>query len=431
MHIKDFDPYDFKKTIVSDVPVYYKNLPWAPCINVRIVFNVGGRVDPLGKECLSHFLEHIIFNGSPLLPTKKDIKAWGKINTLNSFNAWTGHYNTAYTLRCLPEKYPEVLNGLFDTVFNSFIKEENVEEERKIITQESWSRYKNEKYLKYVKDYLGILYPQNHHARLASPLGWQDTIQSISQADIKNWHVENYTKGNFFIVLTGAVEESHIQELEKHLKGLKISKGTLNRDSFLDPSLYPISVPTVLKSIRNADDIGESKEQVEISYIRVGAPFNLEETEIGNVFRRMLHDILFERMRLEHSLCYSIGINFNPNKTYSFFAIEIKTDEKNIELVDIELKKITEEIQTNIHKDRFLSMKQIYTDQMKSTELLSEGITNDTVEEIAQYDGRIITQKKQIECIEQVIYEDVQKLSRWAFDPLYLHTEIILPSKKD
>ena len=45
-----FDPYDFKKKEIEGVPIFYKNLPWAPCINIYIVFNTGSFNDPVGKE---------------------------------------------------------------------------------------------------------------------------------------------------------------------------------------------------------------------------------------------------------------------------------------------------------------------------------------------------------------------------------------------
>jgi predicted Zn-dependent peptidase len=56
MNTKIFDPYDFSKKEINGVQIYYKNLPWAPCIHVRVVFNTSAFDDPVGKEGLSHFL---------------------------------------------------------------------------------------------------------------------------------------------------------------------------------------------------------------------------------------------------------------------------------------------------------------------------------------------------------------------------------------
>lgn len=109
MQNKEFDPYDFSKKEIGGVSVYYKNTPWSPCINIRIAFKNGAFNDPVGKEGLSHFLEHMIFNGSPKLQDKKSIQKWSKVNALNSWHAWTNFINTTYWLRCMPEKLEDVL----------------------------------------------------------------------------------------------------------------------------------------------------------------------------------------------------------------------------------------------------------------------------------------------------------------------------------
>ncbi len=105
MHIKDFDPFDFNKKEISNVPIYYKHLPWSPCIHIRIVFNSGAFSDPIGKEGVAHFLEHMFFKGSKKFPNEKIINDWSLKNTINSFNASTNLDYTYFSLRCLPEKF--------------------------------------------------------------------------------------------------------------------------------------------------------------------------------------------------------------------------------------------------------------------------------------------------------------------------------------
>lgn len=55
MNENNFDIFDFSKKEINGVPIYYKNLPTAPCVNIRVVFNTGAFDDPVGKEGLSHF----------------------------------------------------------------------------------------------------------------------------------------------------------------------------------------------------------------------------------------------------------------------------------------------------------------------------------------------------------------------------------------
>lgn len=429
MHIKDFDPYDFSTNKVEGVTVYYKNLPWSPSINIRLVINTAGFNDPKGKEGLSHFLEHMIFNGSPLLENKKIIREWSKKNTLNSFNAWTSFYNTAFTLRTLPENFSATLEGLMDVVFNPLLRPEDVEHERKVITQEAWGRFQNEKFLVYSKKSLEIMYPGHSHKHIYSPLGWPETIQKISQEDIALWHKNNFVKENMFVIMTGAVEAAHIEALSTYFKTIPVRSESIPivsktiKESFLPP--------TTPKTTVSADEIGEVKEQVEISFVRIGEHLDLEKHDTYMLFKRLMHDILNERLRIDHSLCYGVSVVMNNEKTYSMSGVNVMTEEKNIELVQKEFWNIIEELKTPLHKDRFESLKQIDLEQTKSAELMSEQIANDMVKELFKFNGRMTTLQEQINYIQKTTFDDMQKIAVWAFDPMFLYTEIILPSKKD
>lgn len=423
--MKNFDPYDFSKKEINGVPVYYKNLPWAPCIHIRIVFNTGAFDDPVGKEGLSHFLEHIVFDGgSPTLPDNKAIKGWARQNTLNSWNATTEFNQTYYRLRCLPEKYDIALSGMKDMIFNSYLSLESVEHERRVITQEAWGRFTNEKFLTYMKDLLDNLYHGHEHARFSSALGWPDTIAKISQEDIKTWHKNNYGIGNTSIVLVGAVEEKHIEALKDFLKDLP-------KTNFFVKNEGIISKPRQNRFVKTADEIGEIKEQVEVTFVRTGERIPRSEDEIANLSIKLIYDVLYESLRIDHSLCYGISISPLTGKTFSQISINVKTDEKNTELIEREFKNIINKIIEGKYIERFSVVKQMYLEQLRSIENLSDDIIQDALREILRYDGHIVSQKELIDGVEKVEYKDVVNFIKKIFDPEYIYTEIILPSKKE
>lgn len=421
--MSDFDPYNFSRKEIQGVKIYYKNLPSAPCINVRVVFNVGSFNDPVGKEGLSHFFEHLVFNGSPILSDKKVIREWKKRHTLDTWNARTSFYNTIFWLKCLPEKYETVLAGVKDMIFFSYLREEDVEHEKKVIIQESWNRYKNAKYLAYIKEMTENLFHGHEHERFAGALGWPETIATISRNDIASFYKKYYGIGMFFVVLTGAVEEKHISAFGQFLKDLpKIVApirdiGTINR-------------PKVKKVIKRGDEIGEIKEQAEISIIHSDEKIPYEKSEVSNLFVRLLSDILNERLRIEHSLCYSVSVRTVYGNSYSQSCVNVKTEEKNVTLVENEFRDILIEIKERRHADRFVIVKQTYLEQVRSSEFLSDDIADEALQEISRYDGHIITLEEQLELIEKVTYDDMTQCLARVFDPEYTYTEIILPSKK-
>jgi predicted Zn-dependent peptidase len=423
MHIKNFDPYEFSLENVDEIPVYYKNLPWAPCIHTYIVFNTGAFDDPVGKEGLSHFLEHMIFDGSPSLPDKKTIKEWSKINALNSWNAWTGFYETGYHLECLPEKYETTLEGMKDMIFNSFLKPEDVESERKVITQEAWGRFQNQKFLDYIKTCLDNIYHGHIRERFNTALGWPETISKIQQEDIDKWHKEKYVRGNFYIVLVGAVDESHIKALKNYFADIPIRKFEPKKKGL-------ISKPKNNRFVKTADEIGEVKEQVEISIIRSMEFIPQERRWTVSALRRLLSDILHERLRIENSLCYSVNLYTLLNNDHSEIIMNVKTEEKNIEVVEKEFWKAIQEISDKKHIDRFDTIKNLGIQQVKSQERMSENIIDHAIRRIGINEGKIETLKNDLINMEKVTYDDVVNFTKKIFDPEYIFTEIILPSKK-
>ena len=422
MHIKNFDPYDFSKKEIDGVPVYYKNLPWAPCINISVAFNTGAFSDPVGKEGLSHFLEHLIFDGSSKFKDKKVVREWSKKYALNSWNAYTNFYETVYHLKCLPENYKKVLEGMKDMIFSPNLKKQDVEHERGVITQESWRRYKNEKFLTYTKEVIDNLYHGHNYSRVGSPLGWPETINKISQLDVKKWHTEKYVKSNMSIVLVGAVEEKDLGLIKDFIKNLpnkvvdKYEKGEVKK-------------PKKLKIVKESEEIGDPNEQAEITIYRSMPYLPESRMAIVTLFRVLVSDLLNEKLRFEKGLCYWVRMSTWLFTDVSEIFMNIKTDEKNINLVQKEFWKIIREIKLGKYKNKFNTLKKVNIEQIKSRELISEDVADGAIRDLIRH-NRITPLFYVVKEMEAVTYKDVANFTKEVFDPKWTFTEIILPSKK-
>lgn len=417
-----FDPYDFSQTEVNNIPVYYKKLPWAPCVHIYISFNIGAFQDPVGKEGLSHFLEHMIFDGSPSLPDRKAVRTWSKTEALGSWNGYTSHNNTAYHLRCLPEKFNDVLNLMKEQIFYPLLRDEDVEHERKVITQEAWGRYQNEKLLNYIKEYSAQVFPGHSLSRVSSALGWPDTVAAISADDIRNWHKEKYHTGNMTIIVNGNLDDSLIDTLKNTFNNLP----TATKKESISES---IPLPLIKEIIKTGDEIGVVKEQVEIS---ISAYKNkpLTPSEHERSFSNLLRDVLYEKMRQEESLCYGVSVSTHRSVNDLSFGIDVKTSVEHIDIV----KKITHTeieniLNTDIYKDRFTEIQKTTLEQIRAEEHDSEDIISNATHQLTS--NKVIkTMTQNITNREAMNFEDMQKAGTYLYDKDYLVTEIILPSKK-
>jgi predicted Zn-dependent peptidase len=422
MHNKDFDPYDFEKKEINDVPVYSKNLPWAPCVHIRIAFNVGAFNDEIGKEGTAHFLEHMLFQGCPSMPNEKAIREFEKIYTLDSLNASTGHYRTLVIAKTLPEHIEKVLTVIKDMIFNSYIRVQDVEHERAVITQEAWRRYKNEKYLNYVREVDKIIFPKHQHSRVSSALGWPETITAITQKDIYDFYKKNYIKENMFIVLVGAVEKETIDAMTHFLDNIPSGDRVV-----INPG--ETSKPLIPKSVKIGEEIGDPTEQVDFTIVRVDKALGEKDYEINGQSIDLLQDLLFERLRTEHNLCYGVSVGWNQQKDYREIFISLKTSEDKMELAEKEIWNVIHEIIDGKKGSMFDLIHNLYIEQLKSKERLSRDIAENIVYRTLVY-GNTSTLNEMIASAEKVTYDDVIALVKKTFDPEYVFTEVILPSKK-
>lgn len=422
MHIQDFDPYDFSEEKIEGISVYYKNLPWAPCTHIRFVFSIGAFNDPVGKEGLAHFLEHMIGNGSPLVPDKKAVKEFSRQYMLNSRNAMTGYNMTVYLSKCLPENFQKVFETMNDYVFNPFLRKEDIEHERKVITQEAWGRYKNEKHLNYIKECSENIYARHEKSRISSPLGWPKTVAEIEQMDTAEFHKKNYIKENLSIFLVGAIQKTDLSFLSEILKKTPSGKKIEKNEGIIDK-------PKIKRFERIGEEIGDPKEQLEFSIFRAIGKISEEETDISVQTKMLLYDVLFERLRVEHSLCYGVSTYMSSNKNYFEGGVMINTSEDKLELVEKEVWNVINEIINGKWNERFKTMHTMALEQIKSKEYLSDDIIkNASVDFI--YNGKIKTLNEIVNEAKKVTYQDIQKFLKKIFDPEYVFTEVILPSKK-
>ena len=421
MPIQNFDPFDFKKKKIAGVNVYYKNLPWAPCIHIYFTLSAGAFSDPIGKEGVAHFLEHLLGNGSPMAKDKKAVKEFNRIYMLNSRNAYTSHYQTVCHGRCLPEHFDKVFNFLYDNTFNPFIRVEDVEHERKVISQEAWGRYKNEKFLKYIKKYDQNIYHGHQRSRLSSPLGWPDTVAKISQKDLKDFHTKHYNKENLSIFVVGAMEEKNLEIIEEIIKN--ISKGKQN---IINTGM--ISKPKKSKTKINSADIGDPQKQASFTIYRAINKDNARKDWLRVQTRMFLYDALFERLRTEHSLCYGVSIGSATYRDFAQMNISVDTSTDKIPLVEKEIWKVLKEIEDGKWQDRFKTIHKLTLDQIKSNELDTYEVIDSASTSIMN-EGKIKTLKERLTGVKKATYEDVRKEIKQIFDPKFTHTEIILPSE--
>lgn len=106
----------------------------APVVSVWVWYHVGGRNEVPGTTGMSHFLEHMLFKGTPRHPKGDLDKLLARYGaTWNAFTSedWTTYFETVPT-----ERYPTALELEADRMRNALISVEETEAERTVIVSE-------------------------------------------------------------------------------------------------------------------------------------------------------------------------------------------------------------------------------------------------------------------------------------------------------
>lgn len=209
MKLTDFGVNKQQATLQNDIPLITFERPGMP-ISLRVAFLNGSRFDPLGKEGLAHFAEHMIVSGSKKFPTKRDIGLY--IENLGAFmNASTSADKMdVYIDYALNSDTKAVIDLIDQFLVHANFESESIERERGAIMAELAGKksdpgvyiYRLWKQLAYQNDPLG-----------RDTIGSEESLQQISQYDLKNYYKNTLEKNNCVIIASGDISANSLSEL--------------------------------------------------------------------------------------------------------------------------------------------------------------------------------------------------------------------------
>ena len=146
---------------------------------VAVWVKAGGRYESKKISGISHYLEHMMFKGTPTRSTrqiKEEIEGVGGV-----LNAFTGEEMTCYFAKLLKQYYPRALDVLSDMVLHSTLPAHELARERTVILEEI-KMYRDVP-SHHVQDLMGeLLWPDQPLGRTLA--GSPETVSRMTRADI-------------------------------------------------------------------------------------------------------------------------------------------------------------------------------------------------------------------------------------------------------
>ena len=199
----------------SGITVVTEQIPWVRSVSLGFWVGTGSRDEGPGLFGASHFLEHLLFKGTPNRTSRQiaeDVDAVG-----GDMNAFTTKEYTAFYLRVLDDSVDLGLDILSDILWSPAFRPEEVEAERKVILEEILMRADEPADLVH-EVFAEALFPDHPVGR--EVLGDEPSIEAMSRDDIAAFHAYHYRPANTVFAAAGHLDHATVVEgVERRFAG--------------------------------------------------------------------------------------------------------------------------------------------------------------------------------------------------------------------
>ena len=338
-----FDVY----TLDNGLRVVTEYIEHLNSISVGVMVQNGSRNEEIELNGISHFIEHMFFKGTDKRSAKKIVQDIENIG--GQINAYTSKETTCYYIKALNTQLDLCLDVLSDMLLHSKFDEEEIEKEKGVVIEEiNMSNDNPEDVLDDIHS--KVIFEGNS---LAYPiLGTVDRIKSFNRKKIKEYIKKHYTPYNSVISICGKFDRVELKKmLEEYF-------GAWDKEYKYAPQYDEVTLKT--GSIYKDKKI----EQVHINLGLNGLPYADDKgyslVMLNNIFGGGASSVLFQKVREELGLCYSIYAYTQPYLGVGTFNIYTGLSKQYadtaLQVIDKELKKfasmgISDE-KLNINKEK-------------------------------------------------------------------------------
>src|SRR6267142_422314 len=198
-------------TLPNHLALIGETNPAARSVALGFFVKTGSRDETADVSGVSHFLEHMVFKGTPNR-TALDVNAdFDRIGA--QYNAFPSEENTVFYAAVLPEYLPKAFDILSDILLPS-LREDDFEMEKNVIIEEigmyedqpMWSAYDNAKRVYFADHPLGN-----------SILGTPASIRALTRDQMHRYFQRRYVPGNIAVVAAGSFQwDAFVKLAEKH-----------------------------------------------------------------------------------------------------------------------------------------------------------------------------------------------------------------------
>lgn len=197
--------------------------PANPVVATQVWYHVGAAHEDEGSRGLAHLFEHLMF-GETSRHAKDDYSKYHHRHG-GEENAYTSLDETVYVSEIAPEHHPPVLEMEADRMGGLVLSQENLDNEKKIVTEELRLRTENDPFSRvFVAAQKALL---GEHPYAVLPTGTKEDVAAATVESCRRFYEAYYRPGNAHLVIAGPVDVKATFETVREAFGAIPSGGTM------------------------------------------------------------------------------------------------------------------------------------------------------------------------------------------------------------
>lgn len=394
---------------------------YVPCEAESVAFGLfissGSRYEEARVAGISHFIEHMLFKGTP---TRRPIDITRAIEGRGgNFNAFTGEEATCYYAH-LPDEYlNEAVEILGDMYLNASMPDDEFAREKQVVIEEI-RMYADEPDAVAMENLQRSLFPFNP---VGAPVaGSAASLSPLKPTDLKRYVRSHYLPQNTVAVIAGHFDESAAHDVLVRTFGrFRAGRHTVPAIVPVDFSVPPVAEVSVTKDVNQA--------QLALGYRSFGIhdPRKYAATVMDAILGRGMSSRLFQEVREKRGLSYDISSRMQFFEDAGMFTVSAGLDRtktaKALSTIDRELMRIRTKRVSAAELNRvkeFLIGNFKLSHEKVTSKLFFYGATMSSF-------GRLVMPREQVEGIAAVSAADVQDVANEILKPENRSISWVLP----
>jgi len=397
-----------RSILPGGVRVITERMPGTRGVSLGFWVGVGSRDEAPGMLGSTHFLEHLLFKGTPSRTAFDIAQAFDAVG--GESNALTAKEHTCYYARVLDDDTPMAVDVLADMVSNALLDPEHLEQERGVILEEIAMDQDDPTDVAF-ENFVEQLMGQNP---LGRPIGGTpQEIMQVPRDAVWEHYKKYYTPDRLVISAAGSLEHSHIVNLVLDA----LTRYGWNLPEGVDPVPRRVRTESGIVPFSELHEVQKGFEQTNIV---MGGPSIIAGDErryamsvLSSAFGSGMSSRLFQEIREKRGLAYStfaFSGSYSDAGYFGMYAgcLPAKT-EQVCELLQYEFDKlvsagITEEELSKVHG------------QLAGSTVLGSEDSGSRMSRLGRAEldsGKFTSTDELLEKIRAVTLDDVHDLARY------------------